>query len=105
MPQRFFADLGFTLIWRGDCSWFGAATTKQSLAKRLKINDKEILDAAYVAYKKLTEKKPHPTMKGIGVSDRRRGQAAKSARPEEFVNLALLKELDQSGFIDQLYKK
>src|ERR1041384_7130283 len=42
---------------------FFQRTTKQSLGKRLKINDKEILDAAYVAYKKLTEKKPHPTMK------------------------------------------
>ena len=37
-------------------------TTKQILAKRLKITDKEILDATYVAYKKLTEKKPYPTM-------------------------------------------
>jgi ABC-type nitrate/sulfonate/bicarbonate transport system substrate-binding protein len=43
-------------------------TTKQILAKRLKITDKEILDATYVAYKKLTEKKPYPTMKGV--SDR-----------------------------------
>jgi len=32
-------------------------TTKQILAKRLKIADKEILDATYLAYKKLTEKK------------------------------------------------
>jgi len=31
-------------------------TTKQILATRLKITDKEILDATYIAYKKLTEK-------------------------------------------------
>ena len=35
----------------------------------------------------------------------KRNPKAKGARPEEFVNLALLKELDQSGFIDKLYKK
>ena len=40
-------------------------TTKQILTKRLKITDQEILDATYVTYKKLTEKKPYPTMKGI----------------------------------------
>ena len=35
----------------------------------------------------------------------KRNPKAKGARPGEFVNLALLKELDQSGFIDKLYKK
>ena len=35
----------------------------------------------------------------------KRNPKAKGARPEEFVNLALLKELDQSGFIDKLYKR
>jgi hypothetical protein len=35
----------------------------------------------------------------------KRNPKARGARPEEFVNLALLKELDQSGFIDKLYKK
>jgi ABC-type nitrate/sulfonate/bicarbonate transport system substrate-binding protein len=83
-------------------------TTKQILAKRLKIADKEILDATYLAYKKLTEKKPYPTMKGIEfqIEDvAKRNPKAKGAKPEEFVNLALSKELDQSGLIDKLYKK
>ena len=83
-------------------------TTKQILAKRLKITDREILYATYVAYKKLTEKKPYPTMKGIEfqIDDvAKRNPKAKGAKAEEFVNLALLKELDQSGFIDRLYKK
>lgn len=82
--------------------------TMQILAKRLKITDKEILAATYVAYKKLAEKKPYPTMKGIEfqIDDvAKRNPKAKGAKPEQFVNLALLKELDQSGFIDKLYKK
>ena len=83
-------------------------TTKQILATRLKITDKEILDATHIAYKKLTEKKPYPTMKGIEfqIEDMaKRNPKANGAKPEEFVNLALLKELDQSGFIDKLYKR
>jgi hypothetical protein len=50
---------------------------------------------------------PYPTMKGIEfqIDDvAKRNSKAKGAKPE-FVNLALLKELDQSGFIDKLYKK
>jgi len=35
----------------------------------------------------------------------KRNPKAKGAKPEDFVNLALLKELDQSGFIDKLYKR
>ena len=82
--------------------------TKEILAKRLKINDKEILDETYSAYKKLTEKKPYPTLKGIEfqIEDvARRNPKAKGAKPQDFINITLLRELDQSGFIDGLYKK
>ncbi len=82
--------------------------TKEILAKRLKINDKEILDETYSAYKKLTEKKPYPTLKGIAfqIEDvAKRNPKAKGARPEDFINITALKELDQSGFIDGLYKR
>ena len=82
--------------------------TKEILAKRLKISDKEILDETYTAYKKLTEKKPYPTLKGIEfqIEDVAKKHAkAKGAKPEDFINIALLKEIDQSGFIDKLYKK
>jgi NitT/TauT family transport system substrate-binding protein len=82
--------------------------TKEILAKRLKIKDKEILDETYVAYKKLTEKKPYPTLKGIEfqIDDvAKKNAKAKGTKPEDFINIAMLKEIDQSGFIDQLYKK
>jgi hypothetical protein len=80
--------------------------TKEILAKRLKIKDKEVLDETYTAYKKLTEKKPYPTLKGIDfqIEDvARRNAKAKGAKPEDFINITLLKELDQNGFIDELY--
>ncbi len=81
--------------------------TKEILTKRLKIKEKEILDETYVAYKKLTEKKPYPTLKGIQfqIDDvAKRNPKAKGAKPEDFVNITFLKELDQNGFIDKLYK-
>jgi len=82
--------------------------TKEILAKRLKIKDKEILDETYVAYKKLTEKKPYPTLKGIEfqIDDvAKKNPKAKGTKAEDYINIALLKELDQNGFIDKLYKK
>ena len=82
--------------------------TKEILAKRLKIKDQEILDETYLAYKKLTEKKPYPTLKGIEfqIEDvAKKNAKAKGTKPEDFINIAMLKEIDQSGFIDRLYKK
>jgi ABC-type nitrate/sulfonate/bicarbonate transport system substrate-binding protein len=82
--------------------------TKEVLAKRLRIKEKETLDETYVAYKKLTEKKPYPTLKGIQfqIDDvAKRNPKAKGAKPEDFINVTFLKELDQSGFIDKLYKQ
>jgi NitT/TauT family transport system substrate-binding protein len=82
--------------------------TKEIPAKRLRIKDKEVLDETYSSYRKLTEKKPYPTLKGIEfqIEDvARRNAKAKGAKPEDFINITLLKELDQSGFIDGLYKK
>jgi ABC-type nitrate/sulfonate/bicarbonate transport system substrate-binding protein len=82
--------------------------TKEILTKRLKIKEKEILDETYLAYKKLTEKKPYPTLKGIQfqIDDVvKRNPKAKGAKPEDFINITFLKELDQNGFIDKLYKQ
>lgn len=82
--------------------------TAEILAKRLRITDKEILSETYRAYMKLTERKPYPTLKGIEFQIQeaaRTNPKAKGAKPEEFINIAILKELDQSGFIDNLYKK
>ena len=82
--------------------------TKEILARRLKIKDNEILDETYSAYKKLTEKKPYPTLKGLDfqIADLAvRNPKAKNAKADAFVNIGLLKEIDKSGFIDGLYKR
>ena len=78
------------------------------LAKYLKTNDAEALKEIYEDIGlALVPEKPYPTLKGIGVMlEELRGKEpkAQTARPEQFVDLTFVKELDSSGFIDRLYK-
>jgi NitT/TauT family transport system substrate-binding protein len=55
----------------------------------------------------LLPKKQYPTLKGIQTvlnEIATRDPRAKTAKPEQFVDLSFIKELDQSGYIDSLYK-
>lgn len=78
------------------------------LAKYLKTNDSELLNEVYTDLGlTLTPQKPYPTLRGIDIMVREmaaRDPKAKAARPEEFVDLTFIKELDSSGYIDRLYK-
>jgi LysM repeat protein len=78
------------------------------LAKYLRTNDAEALKEIYEDIGlALVPEKPYPSLKGIGVMlDELGGKEpkAQTARPEQFVDLTFVKELDSSGFIDRLYK-
>jgi NitT/TauT family transport system substrate-binding protein len=78
------------------------------LSKYIKSDDPEALQEAYESIGlALIPEKPYPTIKGIQIILREMGAkdpAARSARPEQFVDLSIIKELDSSGFIDRLYK-
>jgi NitT/TauT family transport system substrate-binding protein len=78
------------------------------LAKYIKTDDPDALQEAYESIgQALIPEKPYPTLKGIQIILREMGAkdpAARSARPEQFVDLSIMKELDSSGFIDRLYK-
>lgn len=78
------------------------------LAKYLKTDDAEALEEAYDStVQALIPEKPYPTIKGIQIMLREMGAkdpAAKSARPEQFVDTSFLRELDNAAFIDRLYK-
>ena len=55
----------------------------------------------------MVPEKPYPTLKGVQIILRELGAkdpAARSARPEQFVDTSIVKELESSGFIDRLYK-
>jgi NitT/TauT family transport system substrate-binding protein len=82
--------------------------TLEILAKYLRTDDTDILDDTYEAIAlNLVPEKPYPTLKGIQIILRELGikdPNARSAKPEQFVDLTFIKELDSSGFIDRLYK-
>ena len=78
------------------------------LAKYLKTPNVEVLTEVHENLGlRLTPQKPYPTLRGIEIMLRElaaRDPKARGAKPNEFVNLAFIKELDNSGFIDRLYK-
>jgi NitT/TauT family transport system substrate-binding protein len=72
--------------------------------------DREILVKTYenVLSEAFYPKKQYPSLEGLKtVLDdiAERDPRAKTAKPEQFVDFTFIKELDQSGFIDNLYKK
>jgi NitT/TauT family transport system substrate-binding protein len=77
------------------------------LRKYLKTNDQEIIEETYDFYSDKVSPKPYPTVKGMQavLSDlASRNPKAKDAQTSQLVNLGFLKELDESGYIDRLYK-
>ncbi len=82
--------------------------TLSILAKYLRTDDPdelaEVYDAVIIG---LVPRKPYPTTKGIHTILREFGAkdaAARTANPEQFVDMTFVKDLDTSGFIDALYK-
>ncbi len=77
------------------------------IAKYTRITDAEALEETYQHYAvKVMPRVPYPTIKGIQlVLDEigLRTPKAKSLAPESFIDIAYLKELEQSGFIKKLY--
>jgi ABC-type nitrate/sulfonate/bicarbonate transport system substrate-binding protein/LysM repeat protein len=82
--------------------------TMDILAKYLRTDDKDIIDDTYDSIiQTLVPEKPYPTLKGVQIILRELGlkdPAARSARPEQFVDTSIVKELETSGFIDKVYK-
>jgi NitT/TauT family transport system substrate-binding protein len=82
--------------------------TMEILAKYLRTDDKDILDDTYDSIiQTLVPEKPYPTLKGVQIILRELGikdPTARSARPEQFVDTSIVKELENSGFIDKVYK-
>jgi ABC-type nitrate/sulfonate/bicarbonate transport system substrate-binding protein len=85
-------------------------TAQRVLVKYLGAQDKQILDRTYedIASDAKLPPKQYPTIEGLKTIIDPLGETdakAKSAKPEDFVDNSFIKELDQSGFIDGLYKK
>ncbi|MBI2360966.1 MAG: ABC transporter substrate-binding protein [Deltaproteobacteria bacterium] len=81
--------------------------SKRVIAKYMRIKDPEVVDDSYEFFSRLVPAKPYPPLDGIKEALAELGEKdpkARSARPEDFADMSFVKELDESGFIDQLYK-
>ena len=82
--------------------------TKKIAAKYMRTNDPDVLEATYTWFVRRVAKKPYPTLKGIQfLLDEVAGKLpqAKGARPEQFVDLGLLQELEKEGFFSEMGKR
>jgi NitT/TauT family transport system substrate-binding protein len=78
------------------------------IARYMRTDDMDAVGATWDYFAaKIVPRKPYPSPKGVkallDLAAKERPEAAR-ARPERFINATLLKELDDSGFIDRLYQ-
>ena len=81
--------------------------TKKIIAKYLKVTDPEILEATYASYAQTTDRRAFPNVEGFryGLEEvAKRLPAAKDKKPEDFINMRFLNELEKEGFFKELYK-
>jgi ABC-type nitrate/sulfonate/bicarbonate transport system substrate-binding protein len=80
----------------------------RAMSKYLRIDDREALEDVYRLYREIYPQIPHPSPAAIqtqltwmGEKDAR----AKAAKPEQFIDGSILKEIEKSGFVAKLYSK
>ena len=82
--------------------------TQRVFAKYMRTNNPEVLEDSYNGYIKSIPKKPYPTLKGIqfmlDVLTPTLPQA-KNFKPEQFVDLSFLAELEKEGFFNEMAKR
>jgi len=77
-------------------------------AKYMRTNDPAVLEDSYQGYIKTIPKKPYPTLKGIQFMLEMLAPTmpeAKNAKPEQFVDLSFLQELEKEGFFTEMAKQ
>lgn len=82
--------------------------TQKIFGKYMRTNDAEVLESSYQAYVNTTPKKPYPTLKGLQfLLDRLATQMpqAKNAKPEQFVDMSFLQELEKENFFNEMAKR
>lgn len=82
--------------------------TRKITGKYMRTSDAEVLDATYEWFVKHVAKKPYPTLKGIQFlldEFAPRMPQAKNAKPEQFVDLTLLQQLERDGYFTEMAKR
>jgi len=81
--------------------------SKRVIAKYMRVSDADAIEDSYQFFARLVPAKPYPPLDGIKEALLELGEKdpkARGARPEDFTDMGLVRELDESGFIDALYK-
>jgi NitT/TauT family transport system substrate-binding protein len=82
--------------------------TKRIITKYLKTADPEILEATYQSFMQVTDYSANPHPEGLrNAIDEvaQRVPAAKTKKPEDFIDTRFLRELEKEGFFKQLQRK
>jgi NitT/TauT family transport system substrate-binding protein len=82
--------------------------SKKVIGKYVKTNDNEALEDSYQYFSRLVPQKPYPSLDAVKEALMELGEKdskVRSMKPEEFVDMSIIKEFDDNGFIDALYRK
>jgi len=82
--------------------------SKKVIGKYVKTSDNDALEDSYQYFSRLVPQKPYPSVEAVKEALAELGEKdpkARAAKPEDFVDVSLIKEFDDNGFIDRLYKK
>jgi NitT/TauT family transport system substrate-binding protein len=80
----------------------------RAMSKYLKISDREALEDAYRIYRELYQPVPYPSAAAIQTQltwMAERDSRAKAAKPEQFIDGSILREIEKSGFVAKLYQR
>jgi len=87
--------------WKSD-----ATLAKNVMRKYLKQDDQDYLDNGYDAWNRLFQGKPYPSAAGFATAIEEvvnQAPAAKDVKPEQCFDDSIVKELDESGFLKQIF--
>jgi len=82
--------------------------SKKVIGKYVKTDDVDALEDSYQFFSRLVPNKPYPSLESVKEALSELGEKdpkVRAAKPEDFVDMSLIKEFDDNGFIDGLYKK
>jgi hypothetical protein len=77
------------------------------LGKMLRSSDREILEETYRVFAALYERVPYPAPEGIQpILDEISLQypKAKSYKPDDFIDTSIVRQLEESGFVESVYR-
>jgi hypothetical protein len=80
----------------------------RAMGKYLRIDDREALEEVYRLYKEIYPMIPHPSPAAIQTQltwMAERDPRAKAAKPDQFIDGTILREIEKSGFVAKLYQK